>query len=103
MSYLRSTTMICLFTTLICLQMAISSARSVSDIRDLDNDIYKGLDSQLASGYYYISDGRITPISSSIRRKDYGYSNGYSVYFQPIVRVKHQHTRKKLFVPNLFG
>ncbi|CAD7013132.1 uncharacterized protein LOC101457119 [Ceratitis capitata] len=103
MNYSRHTTAIWFTLILILWRILNGSAQSFYDLDSLDN--YNNiLDRQLPSGYYYISDGRITPVSNGNRRKDYAADAESYVYFTPIVRVKHHHAqKKKLFVPNLFG
>ncbi|TDG47111.1 hypothetical protein AWZ03_006548 [Drosophila navojoa] len=65
---------------------------------------------KLNTGYYYVDNGYIAPVSSSIassQRSLYPYSSGEfsdSYKFSPILRYRKSRTkRKKLFVPNFFG
>ncbi|XP_011187326.1 uncharacterized protein LOC105215223 [Zeugodacus cucurbitae] len=103
MNYSRLLTMNNFIFILILTKVSHSFAQSFYDFDSFDNGNHV-LDRHLPAGYYYISDGRITPVSSSdIRRKDVASTYGDYVYYAPVVRVKHQKTKKKLFVPNLFG
>ncbi|XP_018805036.1 PREDICTED: uncharacterized protein LOC108978966 [Bactrocera latifrons] len=103
MNYLRLTTVNCVIIVLLfVLVLTPSYAQLFYDFEGFDyaNNV---LDRHLPDGYYYVNDGRIVPVSSDIRRKDFLLSGSDHVYYSPVVRVKHQKAKKKLFVPNLFG
>lgn len=92
----------CFIFILVVMEISHSCAQSFYDLDSFDNDNHV-LDRHLSAGYYYISDGRIIPVRSDLRRRDVISTDGDYVYYSPVVHVKHQKTKKKLFVPNLFG
>ncbi|XP_011198966.2 uncharacterized protein LOC105223060 [Bactrocera dorsalis] len=102
MNYLRLTTVNCVIIMLFVMELTPSCAQLFYDFNGFDY-ANNALDRHLPAGYYYINDGRIVPVSSDTRRKDFEYGGSNYVYYSPVVRVKHQKTKKKLFVPNLFG
>ncbi|XP_075166538.1 uncharacterized protein LOC142238714 [Haematobia irritans] len=99
----------------------------VGAIDRLDEDYYLSYDrsserqskyvnsDSLKTGYYYIDNGKIIPVSrrdiNADQRRDDSLSNSIDssdsvdgIKFTPLVRYKETQTRrKKLFVPNFFG
>ncbi|XP_050322984.1 uncharacterized protein LOC126754843 [Bactrocera neohumeralis] len=102
MNTLRLAPLYCVIIMLFVMELTPSCAQLFYDFDGFDY-ANNPLDRHLPAGYYYVNDGRIVPVSSDIRRKDFLLSGSDYVYYSPVVRVKHQKTKKKLFVPNLFG
>lgn len=68
---------------------------------------------RLRNGYYYIDDGKISPVNptdfsqnipTGRRRQDANEADQNDVKYTPVVRYHQPHAKhKKLFVPNFFG